>query len=79
MSLREDQYYSNQSAYYADQQLRQGLANHQRRELAEYLQEDDATYCPYCGELIINGDDVIDSDDGLAHWECWKQKNGGLV
>lgn len=79
MSLEEDTYYNNQSAYYADQRFREGLADHQRRELAEYLQEDDATYCPYCKEPIINGDDVIDSDDGLAHWNCWNERNGGLV
>ena len=79
MSLIEDQYYSNQSAYYADQQFRQGLADLQRRELAEYLQEDDTTYCPCCKEPIIEGDDIIDADDGLTHWECWKENVGGVI
>lgn len=79
MSLIEDEYQSNLSAYYADQRFKQGLADHQRRELAEHLQEDDTTLCLYCSEPIIDGDDVLDSDDGLAHWECWKEKNGGLI
>ena len=79
MSLIEDQYCSNQSAYYANQQLKQGLADHQRKELAEDLKEDDATYCPYCGEPIIEGDDVIGVDEGYAHYECWKEDVGEMV
>lgn len=27
--------------------------------------------CFYCGEPITAGQEYIDCEDGLIHWECW--------
>lgn len=43
------------------------------RYYAELEQEEPQSIgkCFYCDEPILAGQEFIDCEDGLIHWECW--------
>jgi len=83
MSLIEDQYQSNLSAFWAEQNVSIATNDFRQSQLSEYLGQYDEVeeiICPLCLETIDEGDDIIVLEDSsTAHWNCFKKENGGLL
>lgn len=83
MSLIEDQFQSNLSAFWVQQNVNMATNEFRQDQLSEYLgqyDEYEETICPLCLEPIDESDDIIIlEDESPARWDCFKKKNGDLL
>ncbi len=76
MSMTEDEYFSNLSNYWANERFNMALEEEYQRQKNRHfslLEED--SICPYCGEPIEDGEDIIQLDSNeIAHLECFNEE-----